>query len=92
MKPKRRLRNVGIVWYTEEELGKMKNISVDSELLENSFQEWKEMAEKTFADMKSTGIIGEKVSIKTEEFSIWCKIHSVLVDSSSRSKYVSEIM
>ena len=90
-KPKENI-NVGIVWYTKEEWEKMKSISVDSERLENSFQEWEAMAQKTLVDMKSTGITGEKVFIKAEEFFIWCKIHSVPVDASSRSRYVSEIM
>ena len=84
--------NTVIVWYTEVEWKKMKKISIDSERLENSFQEWKEMAQKTLSNMKATGIVGEKVFIKAEEFLIWCKIHSLPVDASSRSRYVSEIM
>lgn len=92
MKRKEQLQNIGIVWYTEDEWKKMKEISVDSERLENSFKEWEEMVRKTLADMKATGILGTKVFIKAEEFFIWCKIHSLPVDASSRSKYVSEIM
>ena len=92
MKKQEDSQNIGIVWYTEVEWERMKNISIDSERLEKSFKEWKEMALKTLADMKATGIIGTKVFIKAEEFFIWCKIHSVPVDASSRSRYVSEIM
>ncbi|MHB8581440.1 MAG: hypothetical protein ACYDA4_16470 [Ignavibacteriaceae bacterium] len=92
MKKPKKNTNVGIVWYTEGEWEKMKQISIDSERLENSFQEWEEMALKTLADMKATGIIGTKVFIKAEEFLIWCKIHSLPVDASSRSRYISEIM
>lgn len=90
-KPKENI-NTGIVWYTEVEWEKMKKISIDSERLENTFKEWEEMALKTLADMKATGIVGKKVFIKAEEFLIWCKIHSLPVDASSRSRYVSEIM
>ncbi len=92
MKKQEDSQNIGIVWYTKAEWEKMKKISVDSERLEDSFREWEEMAVKTLTDMKATGINGTKVFIKTEEFLIWCKIHSLPVDASSRSKYVSEIM
>lgn len=92
MKKSKENINTGIVWYNEEEWKKIKRISVDSERLEDSFQEWEEMALRTLADMKATGIDGEKVFIKAEEFLIWCKIYSLPVDASSRSKYVSEIM
>lgn len=92
MKKSKENINTGIVWYTEVDREKMKKISVDSERLENSFQEWEEMALKTLTDMKVAGIIGEKVFIKAEEFLIWCKIYSLPIDASSRSKYVSEIM
>ena len=92
MKSQKRDSNIGIVWYTEGEWKKMKDISSDSERLEDSFKEWESMAQKTLNDMKATGIAGTKVFIKAEEFFIWCKIHSLPVDSASRSKYVSELM
>lgn len=92
MKARNQHSNIGIVWYTETEWKKMKEISSDSERLENSFEEWEKMSEKVLRDMKATGLIGEKVFINTNEFSIWCKIHSLPVDASSRSRYVSEIL
>ena len=92
MKRKENLQNIGIVLYTKDEWEKMKAISVDSERLENSFDEWNEMSEKVLKDMKATGLSGEKVFIKADEFFIWCKIHSLPVDAASRSRYVSEIL
>jgi ribosomal protein S16 len=92
MKNQKRIENVGIVWYTPEEWERMKQISIDSERLEDSFKEWESMAQKTLNDMKATGIAGTKVFIKAEEFFVWCKIHSLPVDAASRSRYVSELM
>jgi len=92
MKKPEKNSNVGIVWYTKREWEKMKQISIDSERLENSFQEWEEIALETLADIKATGLIGTKVFIKAEEFLLWCNIHSLPVNASSRSRYVSEIM
>ncbi|MCL4549836.1 MAG: hypothetical protein M1495_14850 [Bacteroidetes bacterium] len=84
--------NIGIVWYSKEEWEKMKQISIDSERLEASFEQWEKMAQKTLFEMKATGIIGTKVLIKSEDFLVWCKIHSLPLDAASRSEYVSEIM
>ena len=92
MKSKEKFRNIGIVWYTEKEWRKMKDISSDSEKLEDSFIEWKKMAEKSIKDMKAIGIIATKVLVKAEEFSIWCKIHSMTLNSGSRAQYVSDIL
>ena len=92
MEPLNQHSNIGIVWYTKIEWEKMKEISSDSERLENSFEEWGKISEKALRDMKANGLIVEKVFIKTNEFSIWCKIHSMPVDAASRSRYVSEIL
>lgn len=91
MEKKKNIVNVGIVWYSKEEWEKMKQISIDSERQEASFKEWEKMAQKTLADMKATGIVGTKVLIKSEEFLLWCKIHSLPLDASSRSEYVSKL-
>jgi len=92
VKPRNQHSNIGIVWYTEKEWEKMKKISSDSERLEDSFKEWEEIAQKTLSDMKVNEIVGEKVFVKADEFFIWCKIHSLPMDASSRSRYVSEIL
>ncbi len=84
--------NVGLVWYSEDEWKKMKEVSVDSERLENSFKEWEKMALKTLNEMSAVGLRGKKVYVKTDEFILWCKIKSFPLDRASRSKYVSEIM
>jgi hypothetical protein len=92
MNAKKDFGNVGIVWYTKEEWQKMKEISSDAEILENSFKEWEQMANKSLVDMKASGIFAQKVFIKTDEFIVWCKIHSLPFDASSRSKYITKIM
>jgi hypothetical protein len=92
MNAKKDFSNVGIVWYTKEEWQKMKEISSDSERFENTFKEWEQMANKSLIDMKASGIVAQKVFIKTDEFIVWCKIHSLSFDASSRSKYITEIL
>ncbi|KAF0146954.1 MAG: hypothetical protein FD188_3563 [Ignavibacteria bacterium] len=92
MNAKKDFGNVGIVWYTKEEWQKMKEISSDAEIFENSFKEWEQMANKSLVDMKASGIVAQKVFIKNDEFIVWCKIHSLPFDASSRSKDAVERM
>ena len=92
MKANKESINVGIVWYKKNEWQKMKEISSDAEIFENSFKEWEQMANKSLLDMKASGIIAKKVFIKADEFIVWCKIHSLPLDASSRSKYITEVM
>lgn len=93
MKRKEIFTQIGIAWYKEEEWEKMKAVWADSEIFEDSFKEWEEMATKTLDEIKANGLAVTKVFfIKTDEFIDWCKIHSLPLDAASRSKYVSEIM
>lgn len=92
MESKNNISHFGVVWYTKEEWQRMKEISLDTEILENSFKEWKQMANKSLIEIKASGIIAEKVFIKVDEFILWCKIHSLPYDAKSRSNYVSDIM
>ena len=92
MNHQKRIENVGIVWYSQVEWQKMKEISSDAEIFESSFKEWEQMANKSLLDMKASGLFAKKVFIKTVEFIVWCKIHSLPLDASSRSKYITEIM
>jgi len=92
MEPHNQHSSVGIVWYTKEEWQKMKEMSSDAEIFENSFKEWEQMANKSLLDLKATGIIAKRVFIKADEFIVWCKIYSLPLDASSRSKYITEIM
>ena len=67
-------------------------ISTDREVFEDSFSEWESMALKTLKDMAANGIDAIKVNIKSEALLGWCKIHSLPIDASSRSRYVADIL
>jgi hypothetical protein len=82
----------GIAWYSEDEWKKMKEISIDGERIENSFNEWEEVALKLLNKMRGPGFRTRKVYIKTDEFKHWCKVRSLPLKASSRSRYVSEII
>lgn len=92
MNNQKRIENVGMVWYSPGEWEKMKEISSDAEIFESSFNEWEQMANKSLHNMKASGIVAKKVFIKTDEFIVWCKIHSLPLDASSRSKYITVVM
>jgi hypothetical protein len=50
------------------------------------------MAQKAYDDLNLNGIEATKVYINSDEFSVWCKIHSEHVNAASRSMYVVDFM
>lgn len=82
--------NVGVVWYTEEEWGKMKNLCADKDHFEETYEEWAAMATRALADMKKAGLMGKKVFVGADEFKNWCAAYSLPLTASSRSEYVLE--
>lgn len=81
---------VGIVWYTKEEWGKMKDICTDKERFEDTYEAWEAMVNRTIADMKKEGLICKKIFVDSEEFLSWCKSSSNPLDASSRSRFIVE--
>jgi len=50
------------------------------------------MVQKAIYKMRAEGIIADKIYIRTDDFSSWCKIKSLHHNSESRSKYLIEIL
>ncbi len=51
---------LGVCWYTPEEFIKMKQTAIDGDNFEDTYEEWRQFAEKTMTDLKKKGLILEK--------------------------------
>ena len=81
---------IGTAWYIKSEWEKMKNISMDKDIFEKTFEEWEQHALKSFNNLKLEKFKVEKVYIKSEEFFTWCKFKGLTCNAKSRSKYTAE--
>ena len=82
--------NVGVVWYTKDEWGKMKDICIDKERFEETYEDWEAMVARTVAEMKKAGLKAIKVYVTADEFRDWCAHYSYPMDASSRSRFIVE--
>ena len=81
---------LGVTWYTPEEFFKMKRTAIDGDNFEDTYEEWRQVAEKTMNDLKRQGINPRKVYVKTEEFRWWCEKNNLDTNGPSRTRYVAE--
>lgn len=81
---------VGVCWYLAQEWALMKATATDSDLFENTFAEWEDMANREFAIVRMAYPNAMKVYIHAEEFFAWCHLRARMNNAESRSEFVSE--
>lgn len=79
----------GILWWKPKQWEKAKQISTDSHIFDDTYQEWKEGAEMAYKNLQDLGITVYKIEIDLEELVTWCEDKQVPLDASARSEYVS---
>lgn len=79
----------GILWWTPEQWEKAKQISADSHVFDDSYQEWKEGAEKALKNFRDLGLTVYQIDIDLDELIDWCKKKNRLLDGNARSEFVS---
>jgi hypothetical protein len=80
----------GVAWYRPEQWARLREISEDVENLEDTYEEWKQMAEQVLRDGISANATMEKVDIDVERVLAWCNVLGLPMNSQSRSRYVSD--
>jgi hypothetical protein len=82
---------VSVTWYADEQAwSEMKSAARDPDLFELSFAEWEAMANKTFAQLKQSGINVVKYKVVPSEFLAWCLAHGKENNAASRSEFVAQ--
>jgi hypothetical protein len=83
---------IGFAWYRREQWPLLRSLSVDSDRLEETYDEWLAFADKTLETLRCQGVRAEKVDLDVHELSAWCKRHGCPLDGDARAAYVSERM
>jgi hypothetical protein len=79
----------GVGWYSREEWEILKEVSVDTDALDNSYEEWLLNAENNLKQLKSKNIQITKVHIRTNDLIEWCKDSNMPIDGKARSQYTA---
>lgn len=77
-------------WYAEQEWAKVRAAAADPQLLEATYADWLEVAERSIADLRARGIIAKKMLVTADELLAWCLAHGKPNDTASRAEFVSQ--
>ena len=80
---------LGVAWYRKEQWERLREVSVDSDMLEAKYEEWKMNAELGLRRLEKTGILVRKVDVDLEELLHWCNAQKRPVDGEARSLFAA---
>ncbi len=81
---------VHVAWYRRDEWPLLKALAADSDKLENTYDEWVSVADKTLRQLKSIGVEPAKVDVGVNELAQWCQRHGRVLDGGARAEFVRE--
>lgn len=80
---------VGVAWYDAGQWERLKQISSDGALLEETWLEWSANAEASVREMEAAGLIVNKVRVDVNALIDWCNQRGVSINGRTRAEYVS---
>jgi hypothetical protein len=78
---------MGVAWYRREQWDRLLEISSDRVELEDTYDEWKAVAEENLGNLAQHGYTLRKIEIDVEELLIWCNSQNRPVDGDARSEF-----
>jgi hypothetical protein len=81
---------VGIAWYRRDQWARLREISLDADEIEATYDEWLECAWKRMSELRQHGCEAQRVDVDTEELLRWCTKKGVRVDAAARSEFAAE--
>jgi hypothetical protein len=83
---------VGVAWYSSEQWGRLRSLSSDADQLEETWEEWHDLAESKFREMRRLGMEVERVVVDVDRLARWCEREGRPIDGASRSAYAAEML
>jgi hypothetical protein len=82
----------GILWWKPKQWEKAKRICTDAENFDETYQDWKEAAEKALENFQLLGLTVYKIEVNLDEMVKWCKAQKLPLSAQARSRYVSMLV
>ena len=90
MKKSKVTNHIGVAWYHRDQWQWLREVSTDVEKLENTYEEWLQLANEKIKEMTDIGMSIGKVHIDIEQLIQWCEENGLEVNGSSRARYTAE--
>jgi hypothetical protein len=83
---------VGLAWYTREGWERLRELAVDRDQLDDSFDEWERGAQAAIAELATIGRVVRKVPIDFEALLAWCQAEDRPLNTAARAEYVTYLL
>src|SRR6266496_921897 len=83
---------IGFAWYRPSQWQRLRDISSDAHELEDTYEEWLQIAEQQVTEMEPRVARVEKIDVDIECLVLWCNELGVDLDAEARSRYAVEIL
>jgi hypothetical protein len=81
---------VGVAWYRPEQYGLLLALSVDSESMAKTYDEWLAGITRTMEDLRKPGVIARRVDVDVRVLVAWCEERDRPLDGAARSEFAAE--
>ena len=78
---------MGVAWYRRDQWNRLLEIYSDHLELEDTYDEWKTVAEENLGNLAKHGYKFRKVEIDVEELLTWCNSQNRNVDGDARTEF-----
>ena len=83
---------IAIAWYWPEQWQELLHVSEDRDKIENTFEEWQELAEKRCIQLLNHGYAPYKIDVDINKLVEWCKNKGMKIDGEARALYAAAQM
>ncbi len=83
---------LGIAWYSREDWPKLKSVAADPEVIEETYDEWLQVVERTRRQLRAQGLEPERVEVNIDELVEWCREAQRPVDAFARAEFTAELL
>jgi hypothetical protein len=82
---------VAVGWYDAVHWTKLKQVAVDADSLDDSYEAWKRNAESFERELRQKGIEIQRVHIDVDALIAWCQSRNKKIDGEARSEYAAQL-
>jgi hypothetical protein len=82
--------DVGLPWYRRSDYQRIREIMLDGDIFEPTFDKWQGLAEKAERKFKARGQRPHRAIIEPDKFIAWCAANGREVDAHGRTGYAAD--
>ena len=83
---------LGCAWYTRAGWERLRELAVDRDALDDTFDDWERGALEAISELAAVGRQIRKIPIDVEALAAWCRQEGQRLDGAARAAYVTHLL